>query len=423
MTENNLEEIQAINPLTGLRRIHIENVQSVADLTLDFDKSGVYRLVGDNDVGKSAILRAINALFHNVNRSNYKEYISDWADTFVVEGWFYDGGYVKLSRGANDFYEWSIPESSNVLEKTDGKVPEELIKYFSLYTESDKSKLTLNFNLQGDVLPFVDTSASDNYWLTQKALGTNVLLNASKFLKKQNSDYTKDIKSILENIEYEKKISTDIFNEIVIDEEILTNIENNLSVIHEENKELEEIKTLKQLELDLISEKEYYANIPTLSERELFDLQKEVSEYNLLKQYFEKTKVVNESKEKFNKNAEKLKVFNEIPEVDSLIEELKLLKEFRDKLNLISNLKRNLQEIKQKEVKESDIKEIEKEISLNVEIKKYIDLLRITNANKSKVDALLIEINKVDSDIEQLKFEEKVCPVCGSDLMMVHTHK
>ncbi|MEQ2561403.1 ATP-binding protein, partial [Sutterella wadsworthensis] len=218
MTVEN-SEIQEIP--TGLRRIHIENVQSIADLTLDFEESGVYRLVGDNDVGKSAILRAINALFHNVSRSSYKEYISDWADTFVVEGWFYDGGYVKLSRGANDFYEWSIPSSGNIVMKTDGKVPPELEEYFNLYTEKDKSKLTLNFNLQGDVLPFVDTSASDNFWLTQKALGTNVLLNASKMLKKENQDNQKLVKNTIENIDYEVAISEKIANEIENDSSVL----------------------------------------------------------------------------------------------------------------------------------------------------------------------------------------------------------
>jgi energy-coupling factor transporter ATP-binding protein EcfA2 len=310
----------------------------VSDLTLDFEKNGVYRLVGDNDVGKSAILRGINALFHNVSRSSYKEYISDWADTFIVEGWFYDGGYVKLSRGVNDYYEWSLPTGGNTLLKTDGKVPPELEEYFNLYTEKDKSKLTLNFNLQGDVLPFVDTSASDNFWLTQKALGTNILLNANKLLKKENQENQKLVKTTIDNIDYEMKISEKIANEIENDSYELNMLSDGIRVINEELAELEELYKASDKEIYLSELKSEFENIPILSESEIGELYNEANEYSLIKKYQDYALKIETTKNKIKVIDSVLEYFN-LSELEQEIDIYNLLIKYKEKLLFILGLK------------------------------------------------------------------------------------
>ena len=358
---------------TGLRRIHIENVQSIADLTLDFEESGVYRLVGDNDVGKSAILRAINALFHNVSRSSYKEYISDWADTFVVEGWFYDGGYVKLSRGANDFYEWSIPSSGNIVMKTDGKVPPELEEYFNLYTEKDKSKLTLNFNLQGDVLPFVDTSASDNFWLTQKALGTNVLLNASKMLKKENQDNQKLVKNTIENIDYEVAISEKIANEIENDSSVLDLLSDGINVINEEYEELEILYDALNKEQSFKTLKENYENIPILSEQELSELYAQANDLNTIIKYRDYFVKVNNAKNSLRIIDDMLTKLN-IEDLQKEINDFKFLKEVLEKEKYIDIMKDKLNSLTSKIISDDEIINCGNEIKLIESLKEYKNL-------------------------------------------------
>lgn len=418
MTVEN-SEIQEIP--TGLRRIHIENVQSIADLTLDFEESGVYRLVGDNDVGKSAILRAINALFHNVSRSSYKEYISDWADTFVVEGWFYDGGYVKLSRGANDFYEWSIPSSGNIVMKTDGKVPPELEEYFNLYTEKDKSKLTLNFNLQGDVLPFVDTSASDNFWLTQKALGTNVLLNASKMLKKENQDNQKLVKNTIENIDYEVAISEKIANEIVNDSSVLDLLSDGINVINEEYEELEILYDALNKEQSFKTLKENYENIPILSEQELSELYAQANDLNTIIKYRDYFVKVNNAKNSLRIIDDMLTKLN-IEDLQKEINDFKFLKEVLEKEKYIDIMKDKLNSLTSKIISDDEIINCGNEIKLIESLKEYKNKLIKNNDLKLNLKTVDSKILGIDDEILKLKEEEKICPLCGSDLLKAHTH-
>lgn len=418
MTVEN-SEIQEIP--TGLRRIHIENVQSIADLTLDFEESGVYRLVGDNDVGKSAILRAINALFHNVSRSSYKEYISDWADTFVVEGWFYDGGYVKLSRGANDFYEWSIPSSGNIVMKTDGKVPPELEEYFNLYTEKDKSKLTLNFNLQGDVLPFVDTSASDNFWLTQKALGTNVLLNASKMLKKENQDNQKLVKNTIENIDYEVSISEKIANEIENDSSVLDLLSDGINVINEEYEELEILYDALNKEQSFKTLKENYENIPILSEQELSELYAQANDLNTIIKYRDYFVKVNNAKNSLRIIDDMLTKLN-IEDLQKEINDFKFLKEVLEKEKYIDIMKDKLNSLTSKIISDDEIINCGNEIKLIESLKEYKNKLIKNNDLKLNLKTVDSKILGIDDEILKLKEEEKICPLCGSDLLKAHTH-
>lgn len=453
---------------TGLRKIRLQNVQSVSDLTLDFEKKGVYRLVGDNDIGKSAILRGINALFHNVSRSSYKEYISDWADTFIVEGWFYDGGYVKLSRGANDFYEWSIPSGSNTVMKTDGKVPLELQEYFNLYTEKDKSKITLNFNLQGDVLPFVDTSTSDNFWLSQKAFGTNILLNASKNLKSENNELGKGIKTVLTNIEKDITMCKDIANEIEIDNDDIAIFRDSMTVLEEEYAELVELIDVLGKEKEQISRKERFESIPSLSEKELNEMYSLSQTHSLLKTYLNRETTFQENKNRFNSVSQKVQEI-ELESLQDLSKKLVQLKEYLQ-LSLNQNKLREKSSLLEKRIiSEKEISDFSTKVSELQLLMKYAKAMRLKNDNesllekvRSKVEssdvnpcleeALTISLLKkylknlkknhsdnlikkelhnvilnYDNEIKELKQNEKICPLCGSnawetDANAIHRH-
>lgn len=453
---------------TGLRKIRLQNVQSVSDLTLDFEKKGVYRLVGDNDIGKSAILRGINALFHNVSRSSYKEYISDWADTFIVEGWFYDGGYVKLSRGANDFYEWSIPSGSDTVMKTDGKVPLELQEYFNLYTEKDKSKITLNFNLQGDVLPFVDTSTSDNFWLSQKAFGTNILLNASKNLKSENNELGKGIKNVLTNIEKDITMCKDIANEIEIDNDDIAIFRDSMTVLEEEYTELVELIDVLGKEKEQISRKERFESIPSLSEKELNEMYSLSQTHSLLKTYLNRETTFQENKNRFDSVSQKVQEI-ELESLQDLSKKLVQLKEYLQLSLNQNNLREKSKLLEKRIISEKEISDFSTKVSELQTLMKYAKAMRLKNDNesllekvRSKVEssdvnpcleeALTISLLKkylknlkknhsdnlikkelhnvilnYDNEIKELKQNEKICPLCGSnawetDANTIHRH-
>lgn len=427
---DSVENVES-EPMTGIRRIHIENVQSISELTIDLDRKGVYRLVGDNEIGKSAILRGVNALFNNVSRSSYKEYISDWATSFVVEAWFYDGGYVKLSRGADDYYEWSLPNGdSNTLLKTDGKVPKELEDYFNLYYEKDKTKRTLNFNLQGDILPFVDTSASDNFWLTQNALGTNILLNASKILKTETKDFNKEIKTIIDNVDYEEQLSSKILNEIENDEHHLMAIKEGIDVINEEYSELKEIEELYKKETEIKLFEYNYNQINLLSTTEINKLNIKISELSVMEKYLDSLVSTSKLIEDVNSLTETI-ANNNIDDLDTKVKEYTLLKDLNTKWVDVNNLDNKLNSINV--IDTVIINEIEEESKTISNLDEHLNSMKkilsvqeeIEHLENVQISQLNSVIESVSKEIEELLEQEKVCPICGNDLTQnkIHTHK
>src|SRR5699024_9959673 len=90
------------------------------------------------------------------------------------------------------------------VDKTSGRVPEELVEYFNLYYEAEKTKRYLNITSSDDPLLFVSTTGGDNDRLLQIALGTEVVMGASKKaeqLKRQATAEQKTINTLLEEQE------------------------------------------------------------------------------------------------------------------------------------------------------------------------------------------------------------------------------
>lgn len=162
--------------------MRIENVLAIADMTIHFPEIGVFHIEGANTIGKSTIVKAINANKRNVSNLKYKRLLRDNAKTFVVTIHTYDGSWVKLSRGEVDYYEWNILGEEGRMDKTDGKVPKIVERYYNLFLVEEKNKPTecLNIRLNRTKLLFVDTTVGENYNMLQKATGTSLSLLAIK---------------------------------------------------------------------------------------------------------------------------------------------------------------------------------------------------------------------------------------------------
>ena len=65
-----------------IKSIHLKNFQSHKDTLIEFDQ-GVNVIVGQSDVGKSAILRAIAWVC--TNKPSGDEFISSWADSTSIK--------------------------------------------------------------------------------------------------------------------------------------------------------------------------------------------------------------------------------------------------------------------------------------------------------------------------------------------------
>ena len=188
-----------------MKKLRIKNFLAIKDATVEFDENGVYHIKGRNNVGKSALLKAINTLFNNVSQQEIKEFLRDGQSTFLLDSEMHDGSTVKLSRGATDYYAWNVNGVEGRLDKTKGKVPDALVRYYNLYTDTERTNECLNVRLPRDVLTFVDTSKMDSYYLVQKALRTEEYVLASQKVNAKKREITSSQKQIKEFITRDTK--------------------------------------------------------------------------------------------------------------------------------------------------------------------------------------------------------------------------
>lgn len=180
-----------------LKTIRVENFLSLKDTTIHFDKSGVFHLYGANNIGKSAIVKAIRALFLNVSNTVYGDFLRDDCTYFKITGETWDGDVITLSRGSTDYYEWTIAGETGRMDRTSGKVPKEVRDCFNVYFDNQKTKECLNVRLPRSVLTYVDTTGGDNAHLIQKALGTEEFLLSMKLSESKRREVVKE-KVVLE---------------------------------------------------------------------------------------------------------------------------------------------------------------------------------------------------------------------------------
>lgn len=394
-----------------IKRLRIQNFQSIKDITFKFDERGVFYFNGDNNIGKSSVLKAIRALFFNVSNLNYKDYIRDDETFFSVTMEDYEGNFVILSRGASDFYKWKINGESGVLNKTSGQVPKELRDYFNLY-QDEKTKECANIRPPRAVLMGVDTSEGDNNLFLQKALNSSGFTKAYKQADTDRRAKQKDIK-LIEN--YVSKTEMDIEN-VNIDEveDALSKVQRFESVLLTEKEMYMKLIETKNIYNNLNQYEEELDRLSKVSTKDMLGLNKDVSEYNLMVE-------LNTSMKEKKELEVRLKELGVRGVKTNLIEANKL----KDEVILLKGLKQSQERSKyyNKQLEDMSIDscdELMKEsaelldeiVSLRRLRKSIRELSLYTESLKDKEDDLKV----IFSEIKGVKEELGVCPLCGSEL-------
>lgn len=314
------------------KTLRIRNFLAYKDLTLHFDKTGAYHVWGENNTGKSAFMQVISVLVNNISNQQYKTFLRDDCSTFIIDGEMWDGNTITLSRGASDYYEWTIDGNSGRLNKTQGKVPEIVRDYFNFYIDYEKTKYCLNLRLARETLLFVDTTAGENAYLLQKALGTEDILLAMKLGESKRKESKKEIKTIEELKEKDKEKLEVIETEYNQKTEVLEDVQKLYAVINEEYDEISEIEEIVLLGKELAE-----------TEQTIEDLKNQMGYFDLneLKTLAKDVELLHQAREsvihsiKYKKEAkklnEKLTPDETLSEMAQLIEELKELEIMQQK--------------------------------------------------------------------------------------------
>lgn len=401
-----------------ITKYHIRNFQSIKDLEIELDGDGLYWIRGKNNIGKSNLLRAMSTVFTNVSNNSYKPFIRDNCTTFKIKVWFEDD-WVELVRGATDYYEWVIDGQHGRVDKTAGKVPDELVDYFNLYYEAEKTKRYLNITSSDDPLLFVSTTGGDNDRLLQIALGTEVVMGASKRaeqLKRQATAEQKTIRTLLSE-----------------QEEQLTGMQARHDTLSDQIEQLDRLELVLDNEYKITTllknQQELVTDYALLGSKliELMQDEELIKAANLEQQHHDIQVITKQLKQEqeyqtFIKTEQEIQVLTseELASLTNLEDSVLKINQQVEQESLYQQL---LQASEVLELQSQGVDELDADFAQLANIKKHLNDLKAYQ--KLEQDLVKAEevVQEVTAEYERLREEIGECPLCGSSLEGTsHTH-
>lgn len=396
-----------------IKKLRVRNFLAYKDFTINFDRNGAYHIWGENSIGKSALMYVLSVLVQNTSNQQYKGFLRDGCTTFVIDCEFWDNNKVTLSRGAVDFYAWEIDGFTGRLDKTKGQVPDILSNYFNFYVGMDRNKYCVNIRLARETLLFVDTTAGENAYLLQKALGTEEILLAMKVGDTRRKEAKRQVTTLSEILETENEKLKLVVEDLNNYDSVLENTTKIYDVINTEYEELLDLEDIVELGNSLSTAKENLTRLSeTLGNVNIDEVKKVSEEYKELHNIMVSVKNLSDC----NKNAKVIKA-KMLPDAD---------------LNEISNLAKELQEIEDMmslqtiynniSQKESQLKTRYVEYAKNLEeINSLVEPLKEMNNGlvevkkfskfKKEADELKTVYIQSDKDMMDYMVENSFCPL------------
>lgn len=166
-----------------IHKLYIRNFRNLGDVELDFSKSPIITLVGENEAGKTSVIKAFATCALHANPRDQKDYIRDGTKMFGVSIELEDGTRVTRIKEAGGINSYQIQDANgNMLFHTNKLaegLPEEVQKLIGLISEPETNEF-LHIRTYEDKLLFVVTPNSTNYKVMYNALKVEQLTKAIK---------------------------------------------------------------------------------------------------------------------------------------------------------------------------------------------------------------------------------------------------
>lgn len=241
----------------------VRNFRNIADTTIEFNESPIITLLGENEAGKTSIVKAFCVAGLNAFSKKQKNYIREGTNGFGIEIGLNDGSIVqRIKTSASN--QLNIKKSDGTIvcaNKIDaGSIPVELQSVMGLIEEPE-TKEYLQVRTYENQLLFVVTPGSTNYKVMYDALKVEQLTKALKSGTEQANNLKREIdeaytikKALMENL---RKIR-------ISDIEPVVNIKNRLK---EQMEKINKLKTAVELK------------------RKVDRLEKEIGQVSLIEKY------------------------------------------------------------------------------------------------------------------------------------------
>ena len=396
-----------------MKSLEIKNFQSHKETLIEFHP-GVTYLIGDNDAGKSAIMRSLLWMVENSPSGfSFKSHFAGKKENTSVMLEF-DDQTVTRERGSS-INQYRV--GSEEYKALASKVPEdiaELINLDSINLQSQYAPYFLLCETPGKVAERFNEVF--NLQKIDSSLG-----NIKKVINKANADSTRAS-------EQSKKLTKNIENLSWIDDF-------RIKLVVLENKEIN-----KNEKIEIIEKADNVLLKIKVVEEELVDTKKVLAIEEPYLELVQKDKELNILKDKVNVAS---KIVDEIETVDERLVDVRKIVQYKDDVAaLISALERNKEAKKQiKEIEKAtqDIISIQKQIEENKVVryegivdkllkkseqvddittkgKNIADVVRgiIKMREKIKTETKLVKAQEVE--YEKMLEELGVCPLCGQEI-------
>lgn len=229
---------------TPISKLYIRNFRNLGDVEISFKESPIVTLVGENEAGKTSVIKAFATAALHANPRDQKDYIRDGTSMFGVGIELEDGTLITRIKEAKGINSYQIKDSSGKLvwsaNKLSEGLPMEVQKLMGLVVEPETNEF-LHIRTYEDKLLFVVTPNSTNYKVMYNALKVEQLTNAIKLGSNEANKLKADINANSASIE---TLGIQMRGINVIDTQPLVNVRNRLK---EQLGTLDKIERLRDL--------------------------------------------------------------------------------------------------------------------------------------------------------------------------------
>ena len=179
-----------------IKKIMIRNFRNIGDAEIDFTDSPIVSLIGENEAGKTSVVKAFSVCALHSTPRDQKDFIRDGTQGFGIIIQLEDGTTVsRLKTSTANRYIINYPDGTSWdCNKPENTLPVEVQNVMGM-TEEPETKEYLHVRTYEDQLLFVVTPASTNYKVMYDALKVAQLTQAINVGSKEVNALKSEINS------------------------------------------------------------------------------------------------------------------------------------------------------------------------------------------------------------------------------------
>ena len=228
-----------------IKKLYIRNFRNLGNVEIDFIESPIVTLVGENEAGKTSVIKAFSACALHASPRDQKDWIRDGTKMFGVAVDLEDGTRVVRIKEASGINSYQVFDKDGKIKWSTNKItdglPVEVQSIMGLIEEPETGEF-LHIRTYEDKLLFVVTPNSTNYKVMYNALKVEQLTKAIK----NGSAEVNSLRSDINTNEIRIQTLTNQARAIkIIDTESLVSVRNRLMQQMSLLDKIERAKTLK----------------------------------------------------------------------------------------------------------------------------------------------------------------------------------